>query len=109
MRVLFAGTPAVAVPSLNALVALEERGVQCDFHDPFFPELPLTRDHASLAGRQSVAIAEKMLGSYDAVAVLTDHTDIDYEAIADNAKLIFDARNAFASRGMSSQAKVVKI
>ncbi len=97
-------------PSLEALKRLEEMGASCDYHDPFFPEMPPTRDHPELAGRRSVPLSEEALQGYDAVAVLTDHTDVDYALVGRAAKLIFDARNAFQSRGVeTSGGPLIKI
>ena len=87
-------------PALSALIRLEEMGASCDYHDPFFPEMPLTRDHPDLAGRISVPLNEESLRAYDAVAILTDHSDVDYALVANSAKLVFDARNALDARGL---------
>ncbi|MEE8122460.1 MAG: UDP binding domain-containing protein, partial [Anaerolineales bacterium] len=38
----------------------------------------------------------------DCVVLVTDHSDFDYQGIADAAKFIFDTRNAFRSRGIES-------
>jgi UDP-N-acetyl-D-glucosamine dehydrogenase len=38
-------------PALYILNRLEAMGATCDYHDPYFPVMPLTRDHAALAGR----------------------------------------------------------
>lgn len=35
------------------------------------------------------------LRSFDCVVLTTDHDQFDYEWIADNARLVFDTRNAF--------------
>jgi len=38
---------------------------------------------------------EDALRSFDCVVLTTDHDQFDYEWIADNARLVFDTRNAF--------------
>lgn len=97
-------------PALGALIWLEKMGTTCDFHDPYFPELPMTRDHASLAGRVSVPLSAETIAAYDAVVVMTDHTDVDYGLVAQSSKIAFDTRNAFDSRGVSvAPGKLIKI
>ena len=49
----------------------------------------------------------KALGDQDAVMIITDHTDIDYAAIVDNAQLVIDTRNA-TKDVTSGREKIVK-
>ncbi len=88
-------------PALAILNRLEEMGAACDYHDPYFPVMPLTRDHPKLAGRRSVALTEEALDGYDAVLVATDHSGVDYALVAGRARLILDTRNVMAERGLS--------
>jgi UDP-N-acetyl-D-glucosamine dehydrogenase len=88
-------------PSLRLIEILEKRGAYTDYHDPFVPVIPQTRDHAPLAGRQSVALSKEMLASYDVVLIATDHDVIDYETLAANSKLVVDTRNACARAGFT--------
>ncbi|MBY0501221.1 MAG: nucleotide sugar dehydrogenase [Alphaproteobacteria bacterium] len=81
-------------PSLILLEKLEKHGAHVDYYDPFIPEIPMTREHAHLAGKKSVKFDGNHLSSYDAVLICTDHDDIDYEAIVTHSKLVVDSRNA---------------
>lgn len=94
-------------PSLMLLELLEQRGVEVDYHDSHVPEVPMTREHASLAGRRSVSLSPESVRRYDAVLIATDHDGIDYIGLQAEARLILDTRNAMARRGLSSD-KVVK-
>lgn len=87
-------------PSLTILEMLEGHGAIVDYHDPFIPVIPATREHAALKGRQSVALEPNTLAEYDAVFVATDHDGIDWQLIADHAKLVIDTRNAFGKEGI---------
>ena len=40
-------------PSLKVIALLKERGVAVDFMDPFFPEVPDTRNHPDLGGHET--------------------------------------------------------
>ena len=44
----------------------------------------------------------------DCIAIITNHSDYDYSAILDAAKLIVDTRNALGDLG-SNNRKVVKL
>lgn len=87
-------------PSFALIELLEKRGGKVDFHDPHVGEIPMTREHADLAGRKSSDITAEAVAGYNAVLVSTDHDAIDYRLVANNAKLIVDTRNAFARRGL---------
>ncbi|MFO1261173.1 MAG: nucleotide sugar dehydrogenase [Sphingomonadaceae bacterium] len=94
-------------PSLTLIDLVEAQGAEVDFHDPHIPVVPMTREHAELAGRASVALTPETLGGYDAVLISTDHAAVDYNLVAAHAKLIVDTRNALAKRGIDA-AQAVK-
>jgi UDP-N-acetyl-D-glucosamine dehydrogenase len=94
-------------PSLKLIELLEHRGATVDYHDPFVPVIPTTREYAVLAGRPSVPLGANMLERYDAVLIATDHDSIDYGTIARHAKLVVDTRNVFGRSGLPP-ATVVK-
>lgn len=96
-------------PALAILNRLEQMGAACDYHDPYFPVMPETRDHPRLAGRVSVPLTAEALGGYDAVLVTTDHTSVDYDLVARAAALVLDTRNAFDGRGIPVQGRYVKV
>ncbi|MFZ1726753.1 MAG: nucleotide sugar dehydrogenase [Albidovulum sp.] len=97
-------------PALAILNRLEEMGAACDYHDPYFPTLPVTRDHPNLAGRKSVVLGETALESYDVVVVATDHRNVDYALVAKSARLVLDTRNVFSSMNVTvPDGKLVKI
>ena len=43
-------------PSYALIEKLEAQGARMSYHDPFIPEIRMTRKHKSLAGRKSVSI-----------------------------------------------------
>jgi UDP-N-acetyl-D-glucosamine dehydrogenase len=94
-------------PSLKLIELLEDRGTTVDFHEPYGPQIPLTREHANLA-------AERRSGSMPSLSPdtmpwwsATDHSALDYALLSTGARLIVDTRNAIASRGLPL-ANVVK-
>jgi len=90
-------------PSLVLIELLERRGVKVQFHDPFIPVIPMTREHAALAGRKSVDLGAESLAGYDAVLISTDHDVVDYAALVKHARLVVDTRNACARAGVLAE------
>lgn len=78
-------------PALGVISALHRRGARVSFHDPHVPEVPLNGSSLTRTdlSRGHVAAA-------DCVVLLTPHRAYDLGWIADHARLVFDARNAYA-------------
>ncbi|PZP86121.1 MAG: nucleotide sugar dehydrogenase [Azospirillum brasilense] len=94
-------------PSMFLWEKLEERGAVVEYHDIHFPEIPATREHASLTGRTNVpALTKEVLATYDAVLIATEHSNVDYEFLVANSKLVVDTRNA--CRNVKDRTHVVK-
>ncbi len=74
-------------PALDIIELLAQKGAQVAYHDPYVPSLQLG-EHSY----RSQPLED--LGRYSAVAILTDHSNIDYAHIAREAQLIVDTRNA---------------
>ena len=83
-------------PALVIIELLKARGTAVDYYDPYVPVIPKTREHASLAGMWSVSIDPASVARYDAVLIVTDHSEIDWQALVDAAQLVVDTRNATA-------------
>ena len=88
-------------PSFRLIELLEARGAAVDYHDPHVPLIPMTREHAGLAGRASVSVTAENLARYDLVLLSTDHDAVDYGNVAKHARLIVDTRNAFGRAGIT--------
>jgi UDP-N-acetyl-D-glucosamine dehydrogenase len=82
-------------PSYTLMENLEARGAVVQYHDPFVPVIPKTREHAAYAGRTSVA---QITDSYDCILLATHHdayTTFDYSAFT--CPLV-DTRNCVRKR-----------
>jgi UDP-N-acetyl-D-glucosamine dehydrogenase len=88
-------------PSFALIELLQEKGVNVEFHDPFVDEIPPTREHAALAGRKSVALTRENIKATDAIVISTDHDNIDYQMLAENAALVIDSRNIMENNGLT--------
>lgn len=80
-------SPAFAIWHL-----LEGRGAEVAYHDPHVPTIPPTREHGELAGRESVALDEASVASFDAVVIVTDHRAIDWALVMRSARVLVDSR-----------------
>lgn len=80
-------------PSVLVMERLRDWGAQIDYCDPQVPVFPVMREHSF--DLSSVALTPQVVASYDAVLILTDHSDVDYDMLRDHAALIIDARGRF--------------
>jgi UDP-N-acetyl-D-glucosamine dehydrogenase len=94
-------------PALRLIELIEEHGAHVDFHDPFIPVIPMTREHSALANRRSVPLTAEQVAGYDSVLIATDHDAVDYALVVSNAKLVVDTRNVCARRNLPN-GNVVK-
>jgi UDP-N-acetyl-D-glucosamine dehydrogenase len=93
-------------PALRLIHKLESRGARVAYYDPFIPVVPITREHAALAGRHSVEWDLTQFADYDAALIATDHDGVDYVGLARSARLVIDTRYACARAG-ADLARVV--
>src|SRR5216683_392278 len=71
-------------PSLRVISLLHERGAVVDYHDPYVPALTELNGVGEL---RSVTLTAEALSQYDAVLILTDHSNVDYEWVVAQAEL----------------------
>lgn len=88
-------------PSLKLIELLEARGAKVNFHDPFIPIIPPTREHAALTGRRSLPLSVDTLRRHDVALIATDHDAVDYGLLVAHARLVVDTRNACSRAGLS--------
>jgi len=79
-------------PSLKLIELLQYRGARVDYNDPHVPRTHKMREYDFKM--TSKELSARMLKSYDAVIIATDHSTYDYQFIVDNAQLIIDTRKA---------------
>ncbi|WP_281285402.1 nucleotide sugar dehydrogenase [Paracoccus laeviglucosivorans] len=82
-------------PSVLVMERLRDWGAVLDYSDSHVPVFPVMREHSfDLA---SVALTAEVVAGYDAVLILTDHSDVDYAMLREHAALIIDARGRYSS------------
>ncbi len=92
-------------PAAEIIDLLADLGANVSYHDPLVPRFPHMRRHKR--DMQSVPTTPESLAAFDCVMIVTNHTNIDYRAIATHAKLVVDTRNAL--KGLHNLgARIVK-
>ena len=87
-------------PAIDILGLLIRLGAEVSYSDDFVPRLELesrTLEHTPL---------DQGVQEADCVVIVTDHSGVDYQALADRAALIVDSRNAL--RGIEN-GKIVRL
>ena len=79
-------------PALDVMTLLEQGGAQVDYYDNYVPTIKWN-DKDKFSQKD---LTEETLHSYDAVVVLTDHSNVDYDLVKLESKLIIDTRNVFS-------------
>jgi UDP-N-acetyl-D-glucosamine dehydrogenase len=77
-------------PALAIIEQLQELGAEVSFHDPYVPEIHLEGNGHHLRG---IALSKEVIAEADCVVIVTDHRNIDYGWVAEQAKLVVDTRN----------------
>jgi len=80
-------------PSVLVMELLRSKGAQVDYSDPYAATFPKMREHKF--DLSSIELTPQNLASYDAVVLLTDHSDFDYRAIHEHSALIIDTRGRY--------------
>jgi UDP-N-acetyl-D-glucosamine dehydrogenase len=86
-------------PAFEIMDLLLELGAEVSYHDPHIPEAPPMRSWPDLPPLRSVELTEVVLGAVDAVVVVTDHSGVDYRAVARHAPLVVDTRGVYRRLG----------
>jgi UDP-N-acetyl-D-glucosamine dehydrogenase len=82
-------------PAFEVITRLLALGAEVSYHDPHIPSAPKMRSWPELPAMDSVDLGKAMLQTVDAVVIVTDHTNIDYQMVQDNARLVVDTRGVY--------------
>ncbi len=78
-------------PALDIIQILNDLGSKISYYDPFVSSL----NFGTLSYKSLKYLNDNRLSGFDATVIVTNHTDIDYDLIAEHSKLIIDSRNVF--------------
>lgn len=77
-------------PAIDVIEILNKNGASVEFYDPYIPEYK----HRGEKYRGIEKIDSKIISAYDLIMITASHSNIDYKMINENAKAIFDTKNA---------------
>ncbi len=77
-------------PALKVIENFEREGCLVDFYDPFI----LKYKYKGQVKEGKVELTKEMLKEADLVVITTNHSNVDYEFVQQNAIAIFDTKNA---------------
>ncbi|WNS75118.1 nucleotide sugar dehydrogenase [Bacillus sp. DTU_2020_1000418_1_SI_GHA_SEK_038] len=89
-------------PVLKIVELLEHHGADYTVVDPYVKSFRSCDQQV-----ETVELSKELLNEADLVLVTTDHTDFDYNMIAQESKVIFDTRNAL--KGIEKPNKYIKL
>ena len=89
-------------PALDVLILLETAGAIVNFFDPYIANIVI--DNKTKTGLTE--LKTESLQTYDAVVILTDHSNVDYELVRKQAVLIIDTRNVYP---LNHDEKIIRL
>ncbi|PIZ58463.1 UDP-N-acetyl-D-glucosamine dehydrogenase [bacterium (Candidatus Torokbacteria) CG_4_10_14_0_2_um_filter_35_8] len=78
-------------------ILLKEEDIRLSYHDPFISELTVEEKIF-----RSSSLTKNSIKKADCVLIATDHSNVDYNLIKKNAKLIVDTRNVIKDRNIKN-------
>ena len=87
-------------PAVKLISLLQNAGASVDYHDPHVPSF---EENGLRMSSSPLAPA-----TYDCVVIVTNHSEIDYDRLVEEADLVVDLRNATGANGKGSE-KVWKL
>lgn len=90
-------------PAIDVIEILNKNGASVEFYDPYIPEYK----HRGEKLRGIDKIDGKIISEYDLIIITASHSNIDYNMINDNAKAIFDTKNAMKHISIRDKIEVL--
>ncbi|MDD4954803.1 MAG: nucleotide sugar dehydrogenase [Candidatus Omnitrophica bacterium] len=81
-------------PAIEIIEELQKKGAKLSFYDPFLPYLKMHE-----IDLKRTELNKSNLKTFNCAIVVTDHSNVDYNFIKSNIKLIFDTRNVYKKEG----------
>lgn len=79
-------------PAIDVIEILKKEGAETDFYDPYITSF---KDKGEVYTGLN-EITPEIIKGYDLVMITADHSNVDYKMIQENAKAIFDTKNAMS-------------
>ena len=81
-------------PALDIIELLQKSGSYIKYYDPYIPKLSYNNNEFEKLQR----LDKNVLENFDVCAIITDHSNIDYDMILQHSSLIIDTRNVFKNK-----------
>jgi UDP-N-acetyl-D-glucosamine dehydrogenase len=93
-------------PALDIIQKLQEKGAAVSYHDPYCPQI-IDDGHTGIRGLPlfSERLTPQTVSEADVVLVVTDHSNVDYQMVVDNARAVVDTRGV--TRNKRGKARVI--
>ncbi|MFC5711473.1 nucleotide sugar dehydrogenase [Thalassorhabdus alkalitolerans] len=75
-------------PAVELFRLLEDKGANVTYHDPYVKSF---KNRGEVL--EPVSLDENTVSNSDIVVIATNHTDVDYQMVIDNAQIVYDTRN----------------
>lgn len=95
-------------PTFKLMDLLKRYGANVHYYDHYIPVIWETREHKQWAGLETVAWDKETISAFDAVIISTNHSDINYQELADWNDLIIDTRNAMKNVTQRTSSQIWK-
>lgn len=79
-------------PAIDVIEILKKEGAETDFYDPYITSFKNKGEVYTGLNE----ITPEIVKGYDLVMITADHSNVDYKMIQENAKAIFDTKNAMS-------------
>ena len=90
-------------PAIDIIHALQKHHAKVSYCDPYFPYLKVNGINL-----RPVSLEKKTLKKIDCALILTDHEKLNYKALAEHTRLIFDTRNVLGKLGIKGR-NIIKL
>ena len=90
-------------PAIDVIEILKENGATVEFFDPYIPEYK----HRGEIFRGIEKIEDNIVSKFDLIIITASHSNVDYNMINDNAKAIFDTKNAMKDISVRDKIEVL--
>lgn len=90
-------------PAIDVIEILKENGATVEFFDPYIPEYK----HRGEIFRGIGKIDANIVSKFDLIIITASHSNVDYNMINDNARTIFDTKNAMKHISVRDKIEVL--
>lgn len=88
-------------PSLEVYELLTKEGAKVDFYDPYISHFYMKENVI-----EGIQLNEENIRTVDLILILTDHSNVDYEWLAQQQIMIYDTRNVYKDSQLSHIKKL---